>query len=171
MLQHRLDFGPDHAGSRELLVFASKRLCFVVFPCWNVSLARGFFWKFNSHARRGSFFQCFFVRFWVWGSWFSRTALLGLQKALFYKVSILKCYYGSRNRRIVLSIVLPCEAGIVFSVQLLPFWFRIDFRIDQGFDQKRYRKRCRRGIETGKSKLRNSSLLGSDWGDGARGQY
>ena len=86
--------------SRERCASASKRLCSVRFPCWILIAARGFFSIFNSHARRGSFFQCFFVRFWVWGSWFSRTALLGLQKALFYEVSILKCYYGSRNRRI-----------------------------------------------------------------------
>ena len=76
MLQHRLDFGPDHAGSRELLVFASKRLCPVAFPCWNVSLARGFFWKLPCSA--GIVFSMFFLfdfgceaagsrerRFWV----------------------------------------------------------------------------------------------------------
>ena len=75
------------------------------------------------------------------------TARFSLQKALFYKVSMLKCYCGSRT---VLSVVLPCWAGIVFSMQFLPLPFRIDFRIDQGFYLKRYRKRNRRGFETGK---------------------
>ena len=51
------------------------------------------------------FFNVFFVRFWASGGWFSRTALLGLQKALFYKVSMLKCYCGSR---LFLSTVLLC---------------------------------------------------------------
>ena len=100
MLQHRLDFGPDHAGSRELLVFASKSVGFTWFLCWNLILAQGFFSILAPMLGGDRFFNDFVVRFWVWGSWFSRTALLGLQKALFYKVSILKCYYGSRNRRI-----------------------------------------------------------------------
>ena len=51
------------AGSRERRVSASKRLCPVRFSCWNPVLVRGFFSIFNSHARRGSFFQCKLFRF------------------------------------------------------------------------------------------------------------
>ena len=102
------------------------------------------------------FFNVFFVRFTAWGSWFSRTAHLSLQKALFYKVSMLKCYCGSRT---VLSVVLPCWAGIVFSMQFLPFRFRIDFRIDQGFDRKRFR----RGIETRKLEVSSVALSLIAW--------
>ena len=37
------DFGREAAGSRERRVWASKIVCFVTCSCWNVIMARGFF--------------------------------------------------------------------------------------------------------------------------------
>ena len=48
-------------------------------------------------------------------------------------------------------------------------FFRFDFRSIFGSIQASTKKGIEKGFEE-ESKLRNSSLLGSDWGDGARGQ-
>ena len=51
----------------------------------------------------------------------------------------------SLNRALVLG-------GDRFFDAILPIRLRVDFRIDQGFYRKRYRKRNRRGFETGELK-------------------
>ena len=67
MLQHRLDFGPDHAGSRELLTLASKRLCFIGVLSYDVCHTlqnKGFFFR-NITPMLGEdrFFDEFSLRF------------------------------------------------------------------------------------------------------------
>ena len=47
-----------HFGSRERRVWASQSVCFITFPSWDVSMARGFSSQSCSRARRGSLFQC-----------------------------------------------------------------------------------------------------------------
>ena len=49
-------------------------------------------------------------------------------------------------------------------------FFRFDFGSIFGSIKASIKKGIEKGFEE-ESKLRNSSLLGSDWGDGARGQY
>ena len=95
------------------------------------------------------FFNAFFDWFTAWRSWFSRTARFSLQKAVFYMVFMLKCYYRSRT---VLSVVLPCSAGIVFSMQFVRLDCGSIFGSIKAFIAKRCRKRFRRGFETGKMK-------------------
>ena len=44
----------------------------------------------------------------------------------------------------------PMLGGDRFSIAILLIRLRVYFCIDQGFYRKRFRKRCRRGFETGK---------------------
>ena len=108
------------------------------------------------------FVNAFFVRFWVWGSWFSRTALLGLQKALFYKVSILKCYYGSRNWRIVFLNRAPVLGGNRFFKATSSVFISDRFSDRSRLRSKKVSKKVSKRIQNWKT----WSLLGCDWGDG-----
>ena len=132
------DFRLQNAGSRERCVFASKSVCSVVFSCWILILARGFFSIFNSHARRGSFFQCFF------GSIFDvRPLVLENGASGPPKTCVLLGFHVKTLFWLEVSgaNAVPVLGGDRFFDAILPLRLRVDFRIDQGFYPKRYRNR------------------------------
>ena len=53
---------------------------------------------------------------------------------------------------VLVANVVPVLGGDGFFDAILLLRLRVDFRIDQGFYRKRYRKRNRRGFETGELK-------------------
>ena len=143
------DFLHEVAGSRELLAFASKSVGSAVFSCWNLMLARGFLSIFNSHARRGWFFQLFFSSIFGVMLLVLENGALGPPKTCVLEGFHVKLLF---SLEVCLANIVPVLRGDRFFDAILLIRLRVDLWIDQGFYRKRYRKRNRRGFETGKLK-------------------
>ena len=131
------DFLHEVAGSRELLAFASKSVGSAVFSCWNLILARGFLSIFNSHARRGCFFQCFFLSIFDVRPLVLENGALGPPKTCVLEGFHVKWLF---SLEVFVAHIVPVLGGDRFFDAILPIRLRVDFWIDQGFYRKKVSK-------------------------------
>ena len=137
MLQLDSNFQHETAGSRERRAFASKSVGSASFSCWNLMLARGFLSIFNSHARRGWFFQLFFSSIFDVKQLVLENGALGPPKTCVLEGFHVKWLF---SLEVFVAHIVPVLGGDRFFDAILPIRSRVDFRIDQGFYRKKVSK-------------------------------